>query len=169
MFLKISKEAELWISRSSLFHSLITDGKKEFLKKLCLTLKGDMLSEFLVISEIQSTSLPIKPTQRKRPLKYDPKSKYYRVCLYYSRKGKLGIDLRKRLNKLVVLSKTNIKEFAQTNRKTTIIFMNSKTSKISDGHRLRFNLTDKMHLRRGDKRVALSELSIYYKWKNVKQ
>ena len=45
-FLKISKEAELRISRSSLFHSLITDGKKEFLKKLCLTLKGVMLSEF---------------------------------------------------------------------------------------------------------------------------
>ena len=34
--------------------------------------------------------------------------------------------------------------------------MNSKTSKISDRHRLRFNLADKMDLRRGDKRVALS-------------
>ena len=43
-FLKISKEAELRISRSSLFHSLITDGNKEFLKKLYLTLKGVMLS-----------------------------------------------------------------------------------------------------------------------------
>ena len=112
-FLIISKEVELRISRSSLFHSLITDGKKEFLKKLCLTLKGVMLSEFLVVSELQSTSLPIKPTQRKGLLKYDPKSKYYRVCLNYSRKEKLGIDLRKRLNKFVALSKTNIKEFAQ--------------------------------------------------------
>ena len=51
-FLKISKEAELRISRSSLFHSLITDGKKEFLKKLCLTLKGVMLSEFLVVCNL---------------------------------------------------------------------------------------------------------------------
>ena len=72
-----------------------------------------MLSEFLVVSELQSTSLPIKPTQRKGLLKYDPKNKYYRVCLNYSRKEKLGIDLRKRLNKFVALSKTNIKEFAQ--------------------------------------------------------
>ena len=51
-FLKISKEAELRISRSSLFHSLITDGTKEFLKKLCLTLKGVMLSEFLVVCNL---------------------------------------------------------------------------------------------------------------------
>ena len=48
-FLKISKEAELRISRSSLFHWLITDGKKEFLKKLCLTLKGVTLFEFLLV------------------------------------------------------------------------------------------------------------------------
>ena len=48
-FLKISKEVELQISRSGLFHSLITDEKKGFLKKLCLTLKGVMLSEFLVV------------------------------------------------------------------------------------------------------------------------
>ena len=48
-FSKISKEAELRISRPNLFHSLITDRKKEFLKKLSLTLKGDILSEFLVV------------------------------------------------------------------------------------------------------------------------
>ena len=48
-FLKISKEAELQISRSSLFHSLITDGNKEFLQKLYVTLKGVMLFEFLVV------------------------------------------------------------------------------------------------------------------------
>ena len=47
-FLKISKKAELQISRSRLFHSLITVGKKEVLKKLCL-LKGVMLFEFLVV------------------------------------------------------------------------------------------------------------------------
>ena len=51
-FLKIPQEAELRISRSSLFNSLITDGKKEFLKKLCLTLKGVMLSEFLVVRNL---------------------------------------------------------------------------------------------------------------------
>ena len=47
--LKISKKAGLRISRSSLFYSLIADGKKEFLKKSCLTLKGVMLFEFLVL------------------------------------------------------------------------------------------------------------------------
>ena len=51
-FLKISKEAELRISRSSLFHSLITDGKKFFLKNLCQALKGVMLSEFLVVCNL---------------------------------------------------------------------------------------------------------------------
>ena len=52
LFLKISKEAELQISKSSLFHSLITDGKKEFLRKLCLTLKGVKLSEFLAVCNL---------------------------------------------------------------------------------------------------------------------
>ena len=33
---------------SKLFHSMIVEGKKEFLKKLCLILKQGMLSTFLV-------------------------------------------------------------------------------------------------------------------------
>ena len=51
----------------------------------------------------------------------------------------------------------------------SVIFMTLENSKISDGHRLRRNLTDKMNLRRGDKRVALSDLSTYYTWKNIKE
>ena len=42
------------------------------------------------------------------------------------------------------------------------IFMNSENSKTSDPHRLLLNLTDKIDLRRKDKYVALSNLSIYY-------
>ena len=42
------------------------------------------------------------------------------------------------------------------------IFMNSENSKTSDPHRLLLNLTDKKDLRRKDKYVALSNLSIYY-------
>ena len=42
------------------------------------------------------------------------------------------------------------------------IFMNSENSKTSDPHRLLINLTDKIDLRRKDKYVALSNLSIYY-------
>ena len=43
-----------------------------------------------------------------------------------------------------------------------LIFMNSENSKTSDVRRLKLNLTDKIDLQRGDKRVALSDLSIYY-------
>ena len=46
--------------------------------------------------------------------------------------------------------------------------MNSKNSKTSKPHVLVLNLTDKLDLRRSDKYVALSNLSIYYTWKNIK-
>ena len=47
--------------------------------------------------------------------------------------------------------------------------MNSGNSKTSDPHRLLLNLTDKINLERSDKYVALSNLSIYYTWKNIKK
>ena len=46
--------------------------------------------------------------------------------------------------------------------------MNSENSKTSEHHVLVLKLTDKLDLRRGQKTVALSNLSIYYTWKNVK-
>ena len=45
--------------------------------------------------------------------------------------------------------------------------MTSKNSKTSDPHRLLLNLTNKIDLRRKDKYVTLSNLSIYYTWKNI--
>ena len=48
------------------------------------------------------------------------------------------------------------------------IFMNSENSKNSNPHFLTFKLTDKLDLRRGEKIIALSNLSIYYTWKNIK-
>ena len=48
------------------------------------------------------------------------------------------------------------------------IFMNSENSKTSEHHVLVLKLTDKLDLRRGQKTIALSNLSIYYMWKNVK-
>ena len=42
------------------------------------------------------------------------------------------------------------------------IFMNSKNSNTSDPHRLLLNLRDEINLRRSDKYVALSNISIYY-------
>ena len=47
--------------------------------------------------------------------------------------------------------------------------MNSENSKISDPHRLVLNLTDKINLKRSDKCVALSNLSIYFAWKKIKK
>ena len=48
------------------------------------------------------------------------------------------------------------------------IFTNSKNSKTSDFHRLLLKLTDKIDLRRKDQYIALSNLTIYYTWKNIK-
>ena len=42
------------------------------------------------------------------------------------------------------------------------IFMNSENSQTFDPHRLLLNLTDKIDLRKKDKYIALSNLSIYY-------
>ena len=46
--------------------------------------------------------------------------------------------------------------------------MNSENSKTSEYHVLALKLTEKLDLRRGQKTVALSNLSIYYTWKNIK-
>ena len=47
------------------------------------------------------------------------------------------------------------------------IFKNSENKKTSDPHRLSLNLTDKNDLRRKDKYITLSNLSIYHTWKNI--
>ena len=47
------------------------------------------------------------------------------------------------------------------------IFMNSKNSETPDPHRFLLNLADKINLRRKDKYIALSDVSIYYTWKKV--
>ena len=51
------------------------------------------------------------------------------------------------------------------------MFMNSKNSKTSVPHRLLLNLTNKTVLKRKDKYIssALSNLSIYYMWRNIKK
>ena len=48
------------------------------------------------------------------------------------------------------------------------ISMNSEKTKTSDPRRLLLNLADKINLKRSDKYVALSNLSIYYTRKNIK-
>ena len=48
------------------------------------------------------------------------------------------------------------------------IFMNSENSKTPKLHVLILKLTNKLDLRIGEKVIALSNLSIYYTWKNIK-
>ena len=48
------------------------------------------------------------------------------------------------------------------------IFMNSENSRTPKPHILILKLTDKLDLRIGKKVIALSNLSIYYTWKNIK-
>ena len=48
------------------------------------------------------------------------------------------------------------------------IFMNSENSKTPKAHILILKLINKLDLRIGNKVIALSNLSIYYTWKNIK-
>ena len=48
------------------------------------------------------------------------------------------------------------------------VFMNSENSKTSDPHRLLLNIRDKVDLKRKDKYITWSNLSIYYTWKKKK-
>ena len=47
--------------------------------------------------------------------------------------------------------------------------MNSKNSKTSCPHSLLLNLSGKINLKTSDKSVALSNLSIYNTWRNLKK
>ena len=48
------------------------------------------------------------------------------------------------------------------------IFINSEECKASNTQKLLYNLTDKKDLKKGKKSIALTNLSIYYTWKNIK-
>ena len=68
----------------------------------------------------------------------------------------------------------NIVNSIQLWYKIDTIFMNSEKSKTPDPDKLLFNLTNKINLKRSDKEkkkwyFALSNLRIYYTWKNIKK
>ena len=48
------------------------------------------------------------------------------------------------------------------------MFMNSENSKISKPHVLIFKLSNELDLRMDEKVIALSNLNMYYTWKNIK-
>ena len=57
----------------------------------------------------------------------------------------------------------------QTKEIINIVYINSGNSKSSNPHRLLLNLLYKINLKRSGKYVAVSNLSIYYIWKNFKK
>ena len=48
------------------------------------------------------------------------------------------------------------------------IFMNTGNSKTNEPHRFRLSLANKLNLKNPNKNITLSNLSIYYVWKNIK-
>ena len=48
------------------------------------------------------------------------------------------------------------------------IFMSAENSKTNEPHRFKINLTDNLNLKNPNENMALANLSIYYKWKNIK-
>ena len=49
------------------------------------------------------------------------------------------------------------------------IFMNTKNSKTNEPHKLVLNLSQRLDLRILNKYIALQNLSICYKWENIRQ
>ena len=48
------------------------------------------------------------------------------------------------------------------------IFMNTLNSKANESNRFIYQFTDNLNLKNPNKNVALANLSVYYKWKNIK-
>ena len=46
--------------------------------------------------------------------------------------------------------------------------MNTENSRTSELYRCKLDLTDKLNLKNSNENVALTNLSIYYTWKNIK-
>ena len=59
-FLKMFRLGAFSVSESSLFHSIMTDGKEVFLKKLCLSLKWGMLFAFLLKHGVVNLGIILK-------------------------------------------------------------------------------------------------------------
>ena len=62
----------------------------------------------------------------------------------------------------------SIQKFNKILIKMNTIFMNLDNSKVSKPYILKLKLASKLDLRLGEKVFALSNLSIYYTWKNIK-
>ena len=48
-------------------------------------------------------------------------------------------------------------------------FMNTENSKTNKSHKFAINFSQRLDIRSSDKVVTLQNLSIYYKWKNIRK
>ena len=48
------------------------------------------------------------------------------------------------------------------------IFKNTENSKTNESNKFIYHFTDKLNLKNPNRNMALANLSIYYKWKNIK-
>ena len=62
----------------------------------------------------------------------------------------------------------SIQQLSEIFIKMDTIFINSENSKTSEAHILELKITDKLDLRLDKKVIALSNVSTYYTWNNVK-
>ena len=60
LYLKILRLSDFRIFLSILFHSIAVEGKKDFLKKSCLTLKEGTFSMYLVKYDILDTGITFR-------------------------------------------------------------------------------------------------------------
>ena len=63
----------------------------------------------------------------------------------------------------------NIMNSIKLSNRMDTIYTKSQNSKTSDPQRLLLNLSDKINLKRSEKYIVLSNLSIYYTCKNIKK
>ena len=56
-----------------------------------------------------------------------------------------------------------------TNKSTETIFINTENNRANVPHKFVLKLRQRLDFKNSDKYVALQNLSIYYKWKNIRQ
>ena len=120
---------------------------------------SDLSNLKIVTPEQMLQRLPIALAQVKVGTTSENLLNEMRQIIYYLYRAK-------EINKKVY---NNIKNSVKLKNSMDTIFVNSENSKISDIHSLLLNVTDKINLKRRDQYVTLSNLSIYYTWKNIKK
>ena len=139
----------------------------------------------LLINAFKSELFPLKSTTRTGLKISTPKQLLQRfpVALAHGKAGNNSESLLNEIRQIIYFlyqSKeiakkvySNIIKSIQQKKlhsiiKMDTILMNSGNSKTSEPYVLILKLTDKLDLRRGENIIVLSNLSIYYTWKNIK-